>query len=151
MPMFELIVLAIIFSCIFKSKKKKNLSTGQKPIKRMPQPVKSTERPNQGRRVQNKPEQNRPLQNKPEKMSTTEMLEAKAREDEEEHQLEQKRQSIRNKKHYGHHNYAERYIMGDPVPKGKKMVFCAYCGAENLIPTYSTAKDYNCYFCREDM
>ncbi len=142
--MFELIVFAIIFSCIIKSKKKKQASAS------------GLRRSVQNRPAQNRPSQNRAVQNKPaqglqQEMNTTEMLEAKAREDEKEHQLEKKRQQIMNKKHYGHHNYAERYIMGDPVPKGKKMVFCSYCGAENLISTYSAAKDYNCYFCRENL
>lgn len=85
------------------------------------------------------------------KMSTTDMLEAKAQLDNREHILEKQRQHIENKKYYGSHNYAKKYILGDPVPKGNKMVFCTYCNAENLIPIYSAARDYNCYFCRENL
>ena len=84
-------------------------------------------------------------------MSTTEMLEAKALADDREERIEKQKQRMENQKHYGHLNYAQKYIIGDMVPKGQRMVFCPYCNAENLIPAYSSAKDYNCYFCREEL
>ena len=122
------------------------------------QPTSSRQRqqptPIPGRTVQNPSMQNKTVPNRPaekEEMSTTQMLEAKALADDREEMRDKQRQRMENKKHYGHLNYAEKYILGDAVPKGKKMVLCPYCNAENLIPAYSAAKDYNCYFCREDL
>lgn len=173
--MFELIIFIIIVSAILKSsKKKKASSTPNVPRKRdasetayafqsqqrqqAGQQTSGRQRqqptPIPGRTVQNPSMQNKTVLNRPaekEEMSTTQMLEAKALADDREEMREKQRQRMENKKHYGHLNYAEKYILGDAVPKGKKMVLCPYCNAENLIPTYSAAKDYNCYFCREDL
>lgn len=152
--MFELIIIIIIISVVLKSKNKKVSSkpnaTSQQ---RAPQVRPQQSAPIPSRTVQNKPQQSRTVQSKPvkEEMSTTEMLEAKALADDREEMLEKQRQRMENKKHYGDLKYAEKYVLGDMVPKGKKMVFCPYCNAENLIPTYSAAKDYNCYFCRENL
>ena len=164
--MFELIIFFIIISWVLKSKKKKAGTKPNVPRKRDAsetayafQSQQSTATRTSQRKQQittsSKP-QNRPMQNKVQddsdlKMSTTDMLEAKAQADGREHILEKQRQHMENKKHYGSHNYAKKYILGDSVPKGNKMVFCPYCNAENLIPTYSAARDYNCYFCRENL
>lgn len=153
--MFELIIFIIIISVVLKSKKKNaakpNVPRTQSPAVQS-RPVQS--RPAQSRPASSKPVPNKQVSNKvvqKEGMSTTEMLEAKALADDREEMLEKQRQRMENKKHYGHLNYAEKYIIGDAVEKGKKMVFCPYCNAENLIPMYSSARDYNCYFCREDL
>ncbi len=150
--MFELIIFIIIISFVLKSKNKKtsskpNVTSQQRPSQSRPQQHSAQRAP------QVKPQQTKPVQSKPakEEMSTTEMLEAKALADDREEMLEKQRQRMENKKHYGNLKYAEKYILGDMVPKGKKMVFCPYCNAENLIPTYSAARDYNCYFCRESL
>lgn len=152
----ELIILIVVISWVLKSKKKKSNS---KPVGTV-RPNAQTIQQNRAKTPLNTPQvaktptrpvQSKVPQKKPDEMSTMEMLEAKAREDDREEMLEKQRQKIENKKHYGHLNYAEKYILGDEVPKGRKMVFCTYCGAENLIPTYSAAKEYNCYFCREDL
>ena len=42
----------------------------------------------------------------------------------------------------------ERLLYGDPVPGGKTMMICGYCGAENIVP-YMVKGKYHCYFCRE--
>lgn len=152
----ELIILIVVISWVLKSKKKKD---GSKPVataQRRQQPAvqsraKISQNTPQVAKTPTRPVQSKVPQKKPDEMSTMEMLEAKAREDDREEMLEKQRRKIENKKHYGHLNYAEKYILGDAVPKGRKMVFCTYCGAENLIPTYSAAKEYNCYFCREDL
>lgn len=154
----ELIIFIIIIVAVVNKNKKKNAG---KPNVSRPQSGYSQNRPVQSRPVQNRPVQSRPVQSKPvqskpvqkkeEEMSTTEMLEAKALADDREEMLEKQRQRMENKKHYGHLNYAGKYIIGDPVPKGKKMVFCSYCNAENLIPMHSSAREYNCYFCREKL
>lgn len=152
--MFELIIFIIIISVVLNKSKKKNAS---KPNTTRTQTTQSravqkpVQKPVQSRPVQSKSAPNRPVQKKTEEMSTTEMLEAKALADDREEMLEKQRQRMENKKHYGHLNYAEKYVIGDAVPKGKKMVFCPYCNAENLIPMYSSAREYNCYFCREDL
>ncbi len=88
---------------------------------------------------------------KSEQMSTTELLDAKAKADEREHQREKQLRQIENKKHYGHHNYAMKYEIGSSIPKGKRMVYCSYCNAENLVPQHDNASKYNCYFCREKL
>lgn len=152
----ELIILIVVISWVLKSKKKKD---GSKPVataQRRHQPAVQSRAKilqNTPQTVKNptRPTQSKTAQKKTEEMSTIEMLEAKAKEDDREEMLEKQRQKIENKKHYGHLNYAEKYILGDSVPKGRKMVFCTYCGAENLIPTYSAAKEYNCHFCRENL
>lgn len=147
--MFELIIFIIIISVVLKSKKKNAAKPSAKPNAPRTQSPAAQSRP-----VQNRPAPNKQVSNKgvqKESMSTTEMLEAKALADDREKMLEKQRQRMANKKHYGHLNYAEKYVIGDAVPKGKKMVFCPYCNAENLIPMYSSARDYNCYFCREEL
>jgi len=151
--MFELIIFIIIITAVVNKSKKKNAG---KPSEKQSYSAVSRpqqKRPAAGRPVQ-KPAQKpvqKPVQKKPEEMSTTEMLEAKALADDREEMMEKQRQRMENKKHYGHHNYAERYVLGDSVAKGKKMVFCSYCNAENLIPAHKSAKEYNCYFCREKL
>lgn len=147
--MLELIIFIIVISWVLKTKRKKNDSQQAGTVRRNPQVTKQT--PVKPAQKAVKPAQSKSVQGKPEEMSTMEMLEAKAKEDDREEMIERQRQNIENKKHYGHLNYAEKYIIGDSVPKGKKMVFCAYCNAENLIPAYGAVRDYNCYFCRENL
>ena len=43
---------------------------------------------------------------------------------------------------------ASRLMEGDMTPKGYHEKKCGYCGASNIIPTYSNDK-YGCYFCHE--
>ena len=45
----------------------------------------------------------------------------------------------------------KRYLPGDMIPKGRRLVCCGYCNAENLIPERDNPKRYNCYFCRETL
>ena len=83
--------------------------------------------------------------------STTEMLEEKARQDAMEHQEEKRRQLPEERRIHGQLRYAERYLPGDMIPKGRRLVCCGYCNAENLIPERDDPKRYNCYFCRETL
>lgn len=83
--------------------------------------------------------------------STTEMLEEKARQDAMEHQEEKRRQLAEERRIHGQLRYAERYLPGDMIPKGRRLVCCGYCNAENLIPEHDNPKRYNCYFCRETL
>ena len=83
--------------------------------------------------------------------STTEMLEDKARQDAMEHQEEKRRQLAEERRIHGQLRYAERYLPGDMIPKGRRLVCCGYCNAENLIPERDDPKRYNCYFCRETL
>lgn len=48
-------------------------------------------------------------------------------------------------------NAGERYEEWMPVPEGKQVCRCGYCGADNLIPKRSDPKNYSCYFCREEL
>lgn len=45
---------------------------------------------------------------------------------------------------------ANRLFEGDMPPKGYHEKVCGYCGASNIIPTYSNDK-YGCYFCHEKL
>lgn len=83
--------------------------------------------------------------------STTEMLEEKARQDAMEHQEEKRRQLAEERRIHGQLRYAERYLPGDMIPQGRRLVYCGYCNAENLIPERDNPKRYNCYFCRETL
>ena len=83
--------------------------------------------------------------------STTEMLEEKARQDAMEHQEEKRRQLAEERRIHGQLRYAERYLPGDMIPQGRRLVCCGYCNAENLIPERDNPKRYNCYFCRETL
>jgi hypothetical protein len=49
------------------------------------------------------------------------------------------------------HSVGERYEEWMPLPSGKAVVRCNYCGADNLIPRGSSARHYTCYFCREEL
>ena len=71
--------------------------------------------------------------------STTEMLE------------EKRRQLAEERRIHGQLRYAERYLPGDMIPQGRRLVCCGYCNAENLIPERDNPKRYNCYFCRETL
>lgn len=80
--------------------------------------------------------------------STLAYLEEKARQDAREHAREKREETMRLNKNYGGLHAAERRYDGDSIPRGKKCITCAYCGAENLVPTNMREK-YSCYFCRE--
>ncbi|MDE7282994.1 MAG: hypothetical protein K2N85_05355 [Lachnospiraceae bacterium] len=80
--------------------------------------------------------------------STLAYLEEKARQDAREHAREKREETMRLNKNYGGLRSAERHYDGDSIPRGKKGITCAYCGAENLVPTNMREK-YSCYFCRE--
>lgn len=90
----------------------------------------------------------KPINTKQEK-STTQLLQEKAMLDEAEHNREKRLQEIENERIHGKLNYAQRLWIGDPIPKGKRLVYCAYCNAENLVPAHDYSTKYNCYFCRE--
>ena len=94
------------------------------------------------------PQQNKPAVNVQE--STTEMLRKKAEEDQANHDKEKKLAEYKQKKSHMGKRYAQRYMLGDPVPKNMRIKYCGYCGAENLI-TYGNREQLLCYFCREDL
>ena len=54
--------------------------------------------------------------------STTEMLEEKARQDAMEHQEEKRRQLAEERRIHGQLRYAERYLPGDMIPQGRRLV-----------------------------
>lgn len=80
--------------------------------------------------------------------STMEYLEEKARQDAMEHAREKREEEMRLRKSYGGLRVAERHYDGDSIPRGKRCIVCAYCGAENLIPENARER-HSCYFCRE--
>ena len=49
------------------------------------------------------------------------------------------------------YNAAERHEEWMPVPDGKEVCRCGYCGADNLIPRNSDPGRYTCYFCRQEL
>lgn len=80
--------------------------------------------------------------------STTAYLMEKAEADAREHAKEKFEEQKRLRETRGGLDVAERLLEGDPIPQGKKLVNCGYCGAENLVPMMPRTR-YSCYFCRE--
>ena len=84
------------------------------------------------------------------KTSTTDYLQKKARMDQIEHAKEKREEMNRVNQKYGGNEVGGRYLLGDPIPRGMKIKYCPYCGAENLVPDhYYSGKD--CYFCRTEL
>lgn len=84
------------------------------------------------------------------KTSTTDYLQKKARMDQIEHAKEKREEMERVNQKYGGNEVGGRYLLGDPIPRGMKIKYCPYCGAENLVPDhYYSGKD--CYFCRTEL
>lgn len=79
--------------------------------------------------------------------STTEYLEKKAMEDQREHAVEKMEEQRRVNAKYGNIPVAARHILGDPVPAGRKIICCKYCGAENEVKI-GYGGSLACYFCR---
>lgn len=121
-------------------------------------------RPIPNQPIQNRPaqntQQNRPAQNASaqtsssintsggqKKSSVTEYLGQKAAEDQREHAVEAFEQQKRMQKKYGSMPVAGRYILGDPVPKSCQLVYCSYCGVENIVKM-GYRGGMTCYFCR---
>ena len=82
--------------------------------------------------------------------TTTAYLMEKAEADAREHAREKFEEQKRLHETRGGLAVAERYLDGDTVPQGKRIVNCGYCGAENLMPMMPRTK-YSCYFCREPL
>ena len=77
------------------------------------------------------------------KTSTTEYLQKKARMDQIEHAKEKREEMERVNQKYGGNEVGGRYLLGDPIPRGMKIKYCPYCGAENLVPDhYYSAVSY---------
>lgn len=82
--------------------------------------------------------------------TTTAYLMEKAQADAKEHAKEKYEEQKRLYETRGGLAVAERYLDGDTVPQGKRIVNCGYCGAENLVPMMPRTR-YSCYFCREPL
>ena len=82
--------------------------------------------------------------------STTAYLMEKAEADAREHAQEKLEEQQRLHETRGGLAVALRYLEGDMIPRGKSVVRCGYCGAENLVPMASGTR-YSCYFCREPL
>lgn len=82
--------------------------------------------------------------------STMDYLDQKAREDQKQHEAEKLKQQIKMRMKYGDAKFGQRHILGDEIPSGMYFISCGYCGAENLLPS-GQKKEYNCYFCREEL
>ena len=78
--------------------------------------------------------------------STTDYLEQKAMADQREHAKEKMEERKRLSEKYGGRAIAMRYLPGDRIPHGMRVVNCSYCNAENLVETIRTERA--CYFCR---
>lgn len=177
----EVIILIIVLCFLFSSQKKKSQKVGKKETSVQNRPVteyrpqtqsrpangtqSSMQRSNmQGRQAAVRTAGNaagsmaagsKAAEKKPasvqQEWSTTEMLGEKAKLDEMEHREEKRRQLAEERRIHGQLHYAERYLPGDMIPKGRRLVNCSYCNAENLIPERDNPKRYNCYFCRETL
>lgn len=83
----------------------------------------------------------------PSKPSTLDYLNEKARQDQREHAMEKMEERKRASVKYGNRSVGGRYLLGDPIPQGMKIVCCEYCGAENVVKI-AYRGDRDCYFCR---
>lgn len=50
----------------------------------------------------------------------------------------------------GNRKVARQLYMGDPVPRGSRIIVCSYCAAENIVPA-NARNEYKCYFCHYDI
>lgn len=50
----------------------------------------------------------------------------------------------------GNRKTARQLYIGDPVPRGTKVIVCSYCAAENIVPS-GARNEYKCYFCHYDI
>jgi len=50
----------------------------------------------------------------------------------------------------GNRKTAKQLYIGDPVPRGTKVLQCSYCAAENIVPA-GARNEYKCYFCHYDI
>ena len=50
----------------------------------------------------------------------------------------------------GNRKTAKQLYMGDPSPRGTKVIVCSYCAAENIVPA-GARNEYKCYFCHYDI
>ena len=116
-----------------------NMTQQRRPINTVPQHRTMT----QTKSVSSKPVQ--PVADGADR-STTDYLEQKAMEDQREHAKEKMEERIRLSEKYGGRAIAMRYLPGDRIPHGMRVVNCSYCNAENLVETIRTERA--CYFCR---
>ena len=84
------------------------------------------------------------------KISTTEYLAEKAREDEAEHRKDE--YMTKQKLTQGGTLRLGLRIPDDGViPRGMRIVYCGYCGADNVVPNGVSEKGFHCYFCHEQL
>ncbi len=155
----EIIIIAIIFFAIKNSVKKgasqnKNKQPYnqrppqpyQQPVQARPQRVAQTRMQQSGAVA--KPMPAKPIQSEKDSVdrSTIDYLHQKAMEDQREHTKEKMEERKRLSEKYGGRAVAMRYLPGDRIPHGMRVVNCSYCNAENLVETIRT--DRACYFCR---
>jgi len=79
--------------------------------------------------------------------STMDYLQEKAKADQIEHAKEKFEEAKRLDAVHGRKPAAGRYMLGDPIPHGHKIIYCPYCAAENIVPNLYYG-DKSCYFCR---
>ena len=84
------------------------------------------------------------------KISTTEYLAQKAREDEAEHRKDE--YMTKQKLTQGGTLRLGLRIPDDGIlPRGTRIVYCGYCGADNVVPNGVSEKGFHCYFCHEQL
>ncbi len=83
-----------------------------------------------------------------EKQSTMDYLNEKSKLGAKEKLMENQRVENKKRQEIGNKRIGERLYLGDPIPNGKIVVKCSYCGADNLLPQ-EAREPYLCYFCRE--
>lgn len=82
--------------------------------------------------------------------STMDYLNEKAKQDQREHAIEKMQEQKRVDQLHGNRPVGGRYMLGDPIPAGMKIVNCGYCGAENIVKIgYHSGCD--CCFCRSHL
>lgn len=160
--LFELIFIIVIIRVVRSAYKKggnqRPVNKSQAPyytpeVRGVRSPVNTYQNQTQSRAntqrqtMQERPVQTAVKQDKPaDEQSTMDYLNQKALEDKKEHAREKIEEKKRLDKKYGGLLPATRYLPGDRVPNGMRVVNCPYCRAENLVETIRTQRC--CYFCR---
>lgn len=151
--MIELIIIIIVINVVVKNAKKnkgnvqRNNTTYASSQRRPAQTVQTSRAMTQTTtQVHHKPAVTTKSKDDGVDHSTTDYLHKKAMEDQREHMSEKVEERKRLDQKYGGRPLAMRYLPGDRIPHGMRIVYCPYCSAENLVETMRT--DRACYFCR---
>lgn len=155
--MFELIFFIILVSVLVKKNKQKQADPKKQnpyPIPPAPPKTSSSSVPQTNRPRSNAPRSNTPHSKEARSKTTAGKTETKRPDpikEEAKKQPETATYIEPTRPYRPAHNAGERYETWFPIPEGKEVCHCNYCGADNLIPKRKDPHLFTCYFCREEL